>query len=243
MPGTEQIAKGLQTLTGKEGAFGRLEKPDLKCRLCPSMDSCLKPVHAPGCYDGGYRTDFEPSNLCLILNVKTGSCVRPSRSDMPLAVVLAQRNANCQRQYRRCGFVDSSVLAALAGHRIDLALVERPSPSSDVKSEPLVEDHAQRDANATPSPASTALNMPGCGRDQTLPPRRNLVDRCGFGFSCSNLYRADLNLIAAFSICDIHLCILLIDLSGSESWTERSGSYSAHWCSRSLPAFARAGTG
>jgi LysR family transcriptional regulator, transcriptional activator of the cysJI operon len=33
------------------------------------------------------------------------------------------------------------VLAALAEHRIDLALVEGPSPRSDVKAEPFMEDH------------------------------------------------------------------------------------------------------
>jgi len=33
------------------------------------------------------------------------------------------------------------VLAALADHRIDLALVEGPGPRSDVKAEPFMEDH------------------------------------------------------------------------------------------------------
>jgi DNA-binding transcriptional LysR family regulator len=33
------------------------------------------------------------------------------------------------------------VLAALAGHRIDLALVEGPSPGSDVRAEPFMQDH------------------------------------------------------------------------------------------------------
>jgi DNA-binding transcriptional LysR family regulator len=54
--------------------------------------------------------------------------------------------AGFRREYPRVSLSGMSgntdeVLAALAEHRIDLALVEGPSPRSDVKAEPFMEDH------------------------------------------------------------------------------------------------------